>query len=215
MGLPLNLRFRTRGSWPSTSARTSPPTGSGWTSTAGTRCTATARSCASTSRPRARRTCCGCRRTSPSPHGRHEADLRGGGPGAAEAQAALGGPLRGQRLQGRALVCLGLARHRVGAPSPAGPPPPQDRRAGLSLLLRADGQLLTKTRLIRAAGLRWPVEEFFEFSKDCFGLDQSQARLYTAITRTRLVWPRWHRDPRGLGVVPSRLCLWVSRASSG
>ncbi len=46
-----------------------------------------------------------------------------------------------------------------------------------------DGQLLTKTRLIRAAGLRWPVEEDFEFSKDCFGLDQSQARLYTAITR--------------------------------
>jgi len=46
-----------------------------------------------------------------------------------------------------------------------------------------DGQLLTKTRLIRAAGLRWPVEEDFEFSKDCFGLDQCQARLYTAIAR--------------------------------
>ena len=38
-------------------------------------------------------------------------------------------------------------------------------------------------RLIRAAGLRWPVEEDFEFSKDCFGLDQSQVRLYTAIAR--------------------------------
>jgi SRSO17 transposase len=46
-----------------------------------------------------------------------------------------------------------------------------------------DGQLLTKTRLIRAAGLRWPVEEDFEFGKDCFGLDQCQARLYTAIAR--------------------------------
>ena len=46
-----------------------------------------------------------------------------------------------------------------------------------------DGQILTKTRLIRAAGLRWPVEEDFEFGKDCFGLDQCQARLYTAITR--------------------------------
>ena len=45
------------------------------------------------------------------------------------------------------------------------------------------GQLCTKTRLIRAAGLRWPVEEDFEFSKDCFGLDQAQVRLYTAITR--------------------------------
>ena len=46
-----------------------------------------------------------------------------------------------------------------------------------------EGQLLTKTRLIRAAGLRWPVEEDFEFGKACFGLDQCQARLYTAILR--------------------------------
>jgi hypothetical protein len=38
-------------------------------------------------------------------------------------------------------------------------------------------------RLIRAAGLRWPVEEDFAFSKDCFGLEQCQARLYTAIAR--------------------------------
>ena len=46
-----------------------------------------------------------------------------------------------------------------------------------------EGQLLTKTRLIRAAGLRWPAEEDFGFGKDCFGLDQSQVRLYTAIAR--------------------------------
>jgi SRSO17 transposase len=46
-----------------------------------------------------------------------------------------------------------------------------------------EGQLLTKTRLIRAAGLRWPVEEDFTFGKDCFGLDQCQVRLYTAIAR--------------------------------
>jgi len=39
------------------------------------------------------------------------------------------------------------------------------------------------TRLIRAAGLRWPVEEDFQFGKDCFGLDQSQVRLYHAILR--------------------------------
>ena len=45
------------------------------------------------------------------------------------------------------------------------------------------GQPLTKTRLVRAAGLRWPVEESFELGKDCFGLDQCQARLYTAILR--------------------------------
>jgi SRSO17 transposase len=46
-----------------------------------------------------------------------------------------------------------------------------------------EGQVLTKTRLIRAAGLRWPAEESFEFGKDYFGLDQCQARLYTAILR--------------------------------
>jgi SRSO17 transposase len=46
-----------------------------------------------------------------------------------------------------------------------------------------EGQILTKTRLIRAAALRWPVEEDFSFAKDCFALDQCQARLYTAIAR--------------------------------
>jgi len=37
--------------------------------------------------------------------------------------------------------------------------------------------------LEQAARRRWPVEEDFEFGKDCFGLDQCQARLYTAILR--------------------------------
>jgi SRSO17 transposase len=46
-----------------------------------------------------------------------------------------------------------------------------------------DGQLASKARLIRAAGLRWPVEESFELGKGYFGLDQCQARLYTAIAR--------------------------------
>jgi SRSO17 transposase len=45
------------------------------------------------------------------------------------------------------------------------------------------GRPLSLSRLARAAGLRWPVEESFEFSKGCFGLDQSQVRLYTAIAR--------------------------------
>jgi SRSO17 transposase len=46
-----------------------------------------------------------------------------------------------------------------------------------------DGQPASPARPIRAAGLRWPAEENFEFGKDCFGLDQSQVRLYTAIAR--------------------------------
>jgi SRSO17 transposase len=45
------------------------------------------------------------------------------------------------------------------------------------------GQPGSLHRLITAAGLRWPVEEGFEFGKDYFGLDQSQVRLHTAITR--------------------------------
>ena len=46
-----------------------------------------------------------------------------------------------------------------------------------------EGQPTAKTRLIRAAGLRWPAEEDFRSGKDCFGLDQCQARLYAAILR--------------------------------
>jgi SRSO17 transposase len=46
-----------------------------------------------------------------------------------------------------------------------------------------EGQICAKARLVRAAGLRWPVEEEFEFGKDQFGLDQSQVRLYHAIAR--------------------------------
>jgi SRSO17 transposase len=46
-----------------------------------------------------------------------------------------------------------------------------------------EGQAVSKSRLIRAAGLRWPVEETFEFGKGCLGLDQSQVRHYTAIAR--------------------------------
>ena len=45
------------------------------------------------------------------------------------------------------------------------------------------GQTFTAAQLIRAAGLRWPVEEDFEFAKDHFGLDDCQARLHTAIAR--------------------------------
>jgi SRSO17 transposase len=45
------------------------------------------------------------------------------------------------------------------------------------------GQPVSLSRLIRAAGLRWPVEEDFRSGKGCFGLDESQVRLFTAIAR--------------------------------
>jgi hypothetical protein len=64
-----------------------------------------------------------------------------------------------------------------------------------------EGQPVTKTRLIRAAGLRWPVEEGFEFGKDCnhprsegtplISRQSSQirrgaSRLRSSLIRTRL-----------------------------
>jgi len=38
-----------------------------------------------------------------------------------------------------------------------------------------EGQPAPMTRLIRAAGLRWPVEEDCEIGKDDFGPDQSSS----------------------------------------
>jgi SRSO17 transposase len=46
-----------------------------------------------------------------------------------------------------------------------------------------EGHATGLAHLVRAAGLRRPVEEDFQFSKGCLGLDQSQVRLYTAIAR--------------------------------
>jgi Transposase DDE domain len=45
------------------------------------------------------------------------------------------------------------------------------------------GRPVSLSRLVRAAGCRWPVEEDFRSGKGCFGLDQSQVRLFTAIAR--------------------------------
>ena len=42
------------------------------------------------------------------------------------------------------------------------------------------GQLLTKTRLIRAAGLRWHIEECLQQAKGEAGLDQYQVRTWRA-----------------------------------
>ena len=45
------------------------------------------------------------------------------------------------------------------------------------------GQPVSLSRLVRAAGCRWPVEEDFRSGKGCFGLDESQVRLHAAIAR--------------------------------
>ena len=58
---------------------------------------------------------------------RGEDDLRGGGEQAADGEECLGGPLGRPGLEGRAVVRLGLAGHRLPAAQPAHPPLPQDR----------------------------------------------------------------------------------------
>lgn len=45
------------------------------------------------------------------------------------------------------------------------------------------GRPITLSVLINVACMRWPVEEGFELGKDCFGLDESEVRLYTALIR--------------------------------
>jgi SRSO17 transposase len=55
-----------------------------------------------------------------------------------------------------------------------------------------EGQPVSKARLIRAAGLRWPVEETFEFGKDCLGLDQSPS---SPLPRDRGATPSWSWRP--------------------
>jgi hypothetical protein len=91
---------------------------------------------------------------------------------------SAGGGSKGERWYAWVWLPTASPRHH-----PAHPPPPQGRRAGVSLLLRARRPDPDQGRLIRAAGLHWPVAEDFEFGKDCFGLDQCPARLYTAILR--------------------------------
>jgi hypothetical protein len=63
--------------------------------------------------------------------------------------------------------------------------PPEGRRTGLSLLLRAEGQLVTKARLIRAAGLRWPIEENFEFGCDITAAQLKERTDTQALPPTR------------------------------
>ena len=119
----------------------------------------------------------------PHPGRRHHADLhsrppRGWAAGAAGRSAPPGPDPKDERWYAWAWLATASPRHHLLIRRHL-----EHRRAGLSLLLPARRPAGLPARLIRAAGLRWPVEEDFEFGKDCFGLDQSQVRLYTAIAR--------------------------------
>jgi hypothetical protein len=55
-----------------------------------------------------------------------------------------------------------------------------------------EGQLLTKTRLIRAAGLRWPVEEDFESARTASGWTGARPGSTPRSPATSCwSWPRW------------------------
>ena len=114
---------------------------------------------------------------------RREGDLRGRGEETAEGQAPLGGPLRRPGLKGE--------RWYAWAWIAAGSPRPHQlvRRhlktgeLAFHYCYVPEGQLLAKTRLIRAAGLRCPVRRTSGPGRTALGLDQCCARLYTAIQR--------------------------------
>jgi hypothetical protein len=95
----------------------------------------------------------------------------------------LGDPLRRDRIKRRALVRLAWlgtasARHHLLIRRHL-----TTGELAFHYCYLPAGQPASSSRLARAAELRWPAEEDFEFGKDSFGLDQSQVHLYTAIAR--------------------------------
>ena len=183
-GLPPDLAFRTKGQLAIDIFTAAYADGYVSTSPAGTRSTAAAPSCASSSRPAARPTCCGSPRTSGSrcPAGRRRpAPRRSNGwprTRGAGKSAPPGKGSKGDRWYAWAWIGTASPRHHLLVRRHL-----KTGELAFHYCYVPEGQLLTKTRLIRAAGLRWPAEEDFGFGKDCFALDQSQVRLYTAIPR--------------------------------
>jgi hypothetical protein len=128
--------------------------------------------------------CCGCPRTFTSrwpagPRSRARRPVRWllAGPRRWEVRSAGKGS-KGDRWYGRAWLATASPQHHLLVRRHL-----KTGELAFHYCYVPEGQPVTLTRLVRAAGLRWPVEEDFEFGKDCFGLDQSQVRLYTAIAR--------------------------------
>lgn len=200
-GLPLDLEFRTKGSWPSTSSPPPTPTGRLRLLSAGMRSTGN---------------CTGLR-TFFEARGqayvlRVPSDfmitLAGTTVTCAEAVKRLlkharrwevrsaGHGFKGERWHAWAWLASARPRHHL--------PIRRHLKTGdlaFHYCYVPAGQLLARTRLIRTAGLRWPAEEDFEFRQGLLRLGQSQGRLYDAIHRhvvlvmAALADLRRHRSP--------------------
>ena len=148
MGLPLDLVFRTKGQLISDLGKDAAGDGVTVDFACGDEVYGNCTELRAFFEDAAMRTCCASRRTSaspwpagsPPPAPRRSAGCwRASGPRTSGPRTSAGGPLRREGLQGPPLVRLVVARGRLAAARPAYPPPPQDRRPGLSLLLRAPG----------------------------------------------------------------------------
>jgi hypothetical protein len=118
-GLPPELAFRTKDSWPLALSLMLPLTGSRSTSSGVTRRRATSLSSGSSARLRGRAYVLRVPSSLPvHPGKRHRGDLRGGGDHAAVQQASLGAAVGRDRLEGRSVVRLGLVGHHLPAPLP-------------------------------------------------------------------------------------------------
>ncbi len=195
MGLPPGLEFRTRDSWPSASARTRSRTGSGSISSAATRSTGTAPNCAPSSEPAARASAARPAELPPHPARRQEVNLRGRRQPGAGPQASRG-PFRREGLEGGRWYawswlataspehCLLIRRHLKSG------------ELAFHYCFVPEGQPLTLTRLIRAAGLRWPVEEGFRAARTPSG---SMSPRSGSIPRSPATpcwsWPPWPSVP--------------------
>src|SRR5262249_33152136 len=91
---------------------------------------------------------------------------------------SAGGGSKGQRWYAWAWLGTASARHHLLVRRHL-----TTRALAFCYCYLPEGQPAAASRPVPPAGLRWPCEEDFELGKDCFGLDQSQVRLYGAIAR--------------------------------
>ena len=127
---------------------------------------------------------------------RDEADLRRGGQAAGEGQAALGGPLRrqgskGERWYAWAWIATASPRHRLLVRRHL-----KTGELAFHYCYVPEGQLLTKTRLIRAAGLRWPARRISGSARTASAWTSRRSGSTPRSCATSCSsWPPWRSAP--------------------